>query len=176
MSLTEVLRDPHLVRFAAILKLVRHAAWRRAHPTVPVLAHFGKLERMNLHVRKMRSEFVQEFLALLNAVRAADDRLSYSDDDLMWLLAAADNEAAAMIFTVMLTMSVSPSKLISAAQVSEIAGKTDRSWRGRAEAGDFPGAEKVGSVWLFPLEALMLSGVIDIPKMLALSEQTETAD
>lgn len=156
----ETLRNPHFNNIAAIIREpLRSPEWRQAHPEVPFFALHDTLVA-TFGVKKLNAEQVTSALsALLVALVEADERLSYTTDDLNWFVAVLDSPDAHVTLNMLQAWWSAPDEYVTPAEVAAATGTSESQWRNKAAAGEIPGTRKAGKQWLLPVSVLRSRGI-----------------
>lgn len=103
-----ILENPHFNNLASILrKPFWSSEWKREHPS---MAFWQLLESLNKAKMVRVSEFTTVFCNLLIALTEADQKLSYTVDDLTWFVEVMDSKYALTIASLLLAWVSAPEK------------------------------------------------------------------
>jgi len=161
MKYSDILRNEHFNNLAAIIRVPFWSeAWRKQYNGVPFWSMLNDLNEIKTeqHFSQNRAEFVARFCDLISSVTIADSNLDYTEADLAWFIQAMDDEHALAIASLLLAWASAPDELLTPAEVAEITGTADSTWRNKAAAGEIPGAVKKGKQWLLPRSVLRAQG------------------
>jgi hypothetical protein len=107
-----------------------------------------------------RYEYTQLFIRILKDIKLADDRLRYTKEDIQWVAEAMEQEQALVIMSMLFASAHAEDQYLTPPEIAAMTGKSESNWRNKAAAGEFPGAQKKGKVWLIPLSVLQSRGII----------------
>lgn len=176
-ELIAITRDPHFLRFVALLSVPQAPGWRMQHPRVPSVR--GTLDRLmklskDLDSRPIQEQFINEFTGMLVWIVEADEHLGYDTEDMEWFVECIDHPGASTIFSLLFAYASCPVRWFSAEQVAEFTGKSASTWQKRAADGQIIGAKKLGKTWLFPESGLAAFGVkLPPPMQMEIEEVSE---
>jgi hypothetical protein len=165
-SLTDILRNQHFLRYAAILSLAMMPEWREQHPEVPSVSgtinfRLSKLNKSILSgATSIKYDFLMEWSRLFAQISEVDSKLQYTEDDLAWFIGVLDRDAdiARLTFSMLFATAFTPQEWISLQKASQITGKAESTLRGLAAAGKFIGARKFGTSYAISGLALKAYG------------------
>jgi hypothetical protein len=159
----DMLRNEHLNRFAGLFAIAISPGWRMRHPEVASVR--GRLDQIARIVRGGEVfdtwSFLAEFMKLLTDIVHADPHLSYTEEDLDWLMETLDAGFQHARTTIMLLLAVASGnpRWYTAEELSEITGLSQITWRKRAAEDPEWMAQKRGKLWLFHEIVLRAHGV-----------------
>jgi hypothetical protein len=159
MTFTEIVQNPHFQQIAARIRGPwRSSAWQARHPEVPIMLLIDNARKaMPLDVDwtpNIREAIVEAWTKLLAAIANADERLYYTPEDMDWLITAIESEYAKATLSMLLAYASAPTELLTPAEIAEMTGTNESTWRNNAAAGKIPGAVKKGKQWLIPQSAI----------------------
>jgi hypothetical protein len=104
---------------------------------------------------------IATFTKLLTSISSADRHLSYTTDDLDWLVHLMDQDPQEYrpVLKMLQAWFSAPDTLLTPAEVAEITVTAESTWRNKAARGEIPGAIKKGKQWLLPASVLRAQGV-----------------
>lgn len=153
IKFTDILHNDHFQNIALVLRRAGWpTAWRQAHPNVPYWTLTDKLKKVATaeFYHTNRSEIVNRFLDLFNAIVIADPRVYYGPDDLDWFVGEFERpHGLAMLWLMLAWVSAVPDYL-TPLEIADETGTHESGWRNKAAAGEIPGAVKKGKQWLIP--------------------------
>lgn len=163
MKYSEIIRNPHFNNLAAIIRVSFDTSWQRSHAGTPFWTLQDKfLATIAPDLPQIdRGEVVRTFTDMIVALVKADDRLTYTEDDLKWFVEILDRpvgEAKAILHMLSAWWSA-PDTMLTPVEVAEKTGTAESTWRNKAAAGEIPGAVKKGKQWLLPLSVLRSRGL-----------------
>jgi len=162
MKYSDILKSDHFNNLAAIIRvpfLSEH--WRKEHDEVPFWSLLDELNEVKTeeYFATNRAEFVNRFCAFLVTLTAADERLTYSEEDLVWFIEVMDSEHALSIISLLFAWFSAPDTMLTPTEVAAATGTAESGWRNKAAAGLIPGAVKKGKQWLLPRSVLRGQGI-----------------
>src|SRR6266702_490632 len=165
MQITQILNNPHFCNIVAIIRIPLHSwEWRDENPEVLFDARIYSIEslmtRDHFQDEGDKYEFTQRFISLLKDNKLADDRMRYTKDEIQWFIEAIEQEQALVIMSMLFASAHAEDKYLTPPEIAAMTGKSESNWRNKAAAGEFPGAQKKGKVWLIPLSVLQSRGII----------------
>lgn len=163
MKFTEIIHNEHFNNLAAVIRTPFWSpGWRNAREDVPFWTLVRNLDDVtHPEPPKMNRERVlAALLDLLTSISAADERLSYSEEDLDWLVSALDGPQAGVVIQLFKAWFSAPDTLYSPAELSAVTGDGESTWRHRAASGIVPGSVKKGKQWLLPESMLLSRGLL----------------
>ena len=162
MKYSDILKNEHFNNLAAIIRVpFLSEQWRKEHSEVPFWSLLDELNEVKTeeHFATNRAEFVNRFCAFLVTLITADERLSYSEEDLAWFVETMDSEHALPIISLLFAWFSAPDTLLTPAEVAASTDTAESGWRNKAAAGLIPGAVKKGKQWLLPRSVLRGQGL-----------------
>lgn len=165
MKYTDVLRNEHFNNLASIIRVpFRSMAWKRQHADVPFWMLVGefadavKPSKSALPLDRQRT--IKAITNLLITITQADDRLSYTPEDIDWFVSVLDmpdSEARAVLNLFSAWFSAADT-YVTPTEVATATNTAESGWRNKAAAGEIPGAIKKGKQWLLPVAWLRSRG------------------
>lgn len=162
MNYSDVLKNKHFNNLAAIVRVAfLSPEWKKKHPEVPFWLLVDNLKKLTqIEMDWNKQAVIVAATDLLVAITMADDRLSYAEDDLQWLIAMIDSAEYKTIFTLWMAWFSAQDEMLTPAEVAEQTGTSESQWRNKAAAGEIPGAAKSGGTWMLPRSVLRAKEVI----------------
>ena len=165
MQITQILSNPHFCNIVAIIRVPLHSwEWRDENPEVRFEARIYSIESLMTRDRFQdegdKYEFTQRFISLLKDIMKTDDRLRYTNDDIQWFVEAMVQAHALVIMSMLFASAYAEDQYLTPPEIAAKTGTSESNWRNKAAAGEFPGAQKKGKVWLIPLSVLQSRGII----------------
>lgn len=150
MRFSDTLANPHFCNLAAIIRWpFQSLAWKRKNPEVQFWSLIGALDDASkLPFDKER--WLMALADLLVAIAKADSWLSYTTDDLEWIVGQMDGPYPATVASMFMAWFSAPDEMLTPAEIAEATGIAESNWRNKAAAGLVPGASKKGKQWLLP--------------------------
>lgn len=159
MKYSDILKNPHFNNLAAIVRVpfLSHD-WKKQHPQVPFWTLISNFDRATKSLNKV--EIIEAFTSLFFALTTADERLSYSEDDLNWFVGVLDGDPSDALVTLSMFKAwfSAPTALVTPTEIAEQTGTNESTWRNQAADGEIPGAIKKGKQWLIPVSVLRSRG------------------
>ena len=163
MNFNDVIKNPHFVALAAILRVPFSSLhWRRKHPQVPFWTLNENLSKaIHVDTPLNRDQVVKAISEILVSVTEADPTLCYTPEDLDWLFSWLDQDdtVAKAVFSLLMAYYSAEAEFLTPAEAAERTGTAESTWRNKAAAGKIPGAIKKGKQWLLPVSVLRSQGV-----------------
>lgn len=163
MKYSDILKNKHFNNLAAIIRIPHLSkSWRDDHNEVTFWRLLEDLNdaKTDETFATNRTEFVNRFCALMVELTTADPRLTYTEQDLTWLVESMDSEYALVIASLLLAWASAPDELLTPLEVAAATGTHESNWRNKAAAGEIPGAIKKGKQWLLPRSVLRSRGIL----------------
>ena len=163
---TNILHNEHFNNFAAIIRAAYHSKQWQARTGVPVwtlVRNFDQATAPDLGKQMDKADVLDAFTALVTALAAADGRLVYSQDDMDWFISVLDSPSPLVPLNMLKAWFSAYDQMLTPAEVAEQTGTAESTWRNKAAAGEFPGAQKKGKQWLLPVSVLRSRGLISKP-------------
>lgn len=165
MKYTDIINNASFQNIAATLRVpFRSAIWRGSHSHVPFWSLWNDL--VELPGGPVHADWPGRWVSLQVALAEADTNLVLSTEDITWLFSwidHADPGEAAAVISMLYAFASAPDETMTPAEIAEITGTVESTWRNKAARGEIPGAVKRGKQWLIPdrvvIEAV-LSGMI----------------
>lgn len=158
MNYSDILDNEHFLSLAALVRSTfRSPNWRHQHPDVPFWTLWRNLDNVTPVNGPPwnRNQVLTAFTALLTALVEADPRLSYTTDDIAWLVSVLDDaELQKVTISLWMAYATAPADLLTPAEAANATDTSESYWRNRAAAGEIPGAYKKGKQWLLPRAAV----------------------
>jgi hypothetical protein len=102
MKYSEILNNVHFKNLAKLIRVPFHSPnWRRKHTNIPFWGMLGNIRKI-IDVGTSRQDLLCRLLELLVKLRETDTRISYTEEDLNWLVDQADSKQAFAIFSLLL--------------------------------------------------------------------------
>jgi len=160
MKYRDVLRNKHFNNLAVSIRVpLLSPGWRKRHPHVPLISLEKQFSAAVFNDVWNRGEVLTAFVNLITAIVEADERLSYSKEDMDWFVNVLENDNAQAILALFCAWYSAPDVFLTPAEVAQKTDTAESTWRNRAAAGKIPGAIKKGKQWLLPKTALRSQGV-----------------
>lgn len=152
---SDIVRHPSFQRFAALLRLaMRPSSWRyRRLSHAPLHSYVRNLRDMPLPHEK--TKFMEAFTHLLVALNQADQRLTWTEADMDWLVAQLDADHGPVVMALLLAFGSAPDRAVMLHELAALTGEPESTWRERCQRGDVPGADRNRRFWSVSSEALI---------------------
>lgn len=109
-----------------------------------------------------KDEIIATFTDLLRGIANAEERLRYSEGDLLWFIRTLDEKKyqtpLLLVLTFATTPALGPEAWITTAQAAAVTDTAESTWRYRANTGAVLGAVRKGKTWLLPRFILIAEG------------------
>jgi hypothetical protein len=152
IKFTDIIHNNHFQTVALVLRTGWPVAWRQTHSNVPYWTLTDKLKKVATaeFFATNRTEIINRFFDLFNAIVQADPRIQYGCDDLDWFVSEIDKpHGLAMLWLMLAWVSAVPDYL-TPLEIADATATAESTWRNKAAAGELPGAVKKGKQWLIP--------------------------
>ena len=156
IKFTDIVHNNHFQTVALVLRTGWPVAWRQTHSNVPYWTLTDKLKKVATAevFATNRTEIINRFFDLFNAIVQADPRIQYGCDDLDWFVSEIDKpHGLAMLWLMLAWVSAVPDYL-TPLEIADATDTAESTWRNKAAAGEIPGAVKKGKQWLIPRWAI----------------------
>lgn len=156
MKFTTIITDPHFNNLAAIIRWpFRSHDWKKRHTAeVPFWLLIEALDKANAQPFN-KERWLVALSELLVAITKADPWLSYTTEDLEWMVEQLDGPYGATVASMFMASFSAPDEMLTPAEIAEATGTAESSWRNKAAAHQIPGATKKGKQWLLPRSVVM---------------------
>lgn len=156
MRFSDILANPHFNNLAAIIRVpFQSQGWKQQRSaTVRFWTLIKELDDARAEPFD-KARWLVALSRLLVAITGADPTLSYTTDDLEWLVAQMDGAYAATVASMFMASFSAPDEMLTPAEIAAATGTAESSWRNKAAAGEIPGALKKGKQWLLPRSVVL---------------------
>jgi len=171
MRFMDILENKSFLALCLPIRVAFHAHnWMEQHPTVPVWTLENRLEKLTkIYGTQDDSEtqraYLDALMKMLTKIGEADNRLRVQAEDVTEYIRLLNTYGSVVAF-MFLAYSISPSDFVTPAQVAELTGDAESTWRNRAARHEIPGARKAGKQWLLPKDVLEVRYGVEIPSSL----------
>jgi hypothetical protein len=161
LDLSAILENAHFSRLADLIRVpMFSSAWRQEYPQVDFWAKINTFHKLTAPGLKSidRAAVLMAFTDLMDSIVQADSRLFHRTSDLDWLIQVLDGDQAHLILNLLKAWYSAQAEYFTPAELVEITGQAESTWRNKAAAGDIPGTIKKGKQWLIPSWTLRAMG------------------
>ena len=156
MNYSDILHNPHFNNLASIVRVPFWSKdWKEQHARVPFWTLIDNLKKVTpLDPAWNKTEVMVALTKLLVSLTEADERLSYTEEDLAWLVETLDSDNHKTIIMLWMAWFSASDTMLTPVEIAEKTGTSESQWRNKAAAGEFPGAVKSGGTWQIPKSIL----------------------
>lgn len=166
-SFADILKNPHFNNLAAICRVAANyrSRWLDQHPESKFRFYERAAQALVFsETPPVRAALLNAWLLLFSDLAA--NGLSYTPEDLDWLVQVFDSGQAQVVLAIFCAWYTAPDTYLTPQEVADLTATSESNWRNKAAGGDIPGAYKAGKQWLLPASVLRAQGVLrEIPRV-----------